>query len=104
MFLIFVKTVNFHIPQRITSEIVFQVKWTTYFAYGRALGVFMMLLLLALFLLFGVSSVLSNLWLTQWTEDPVLQNASLTNTSTYLEHRDLYVGVYGGFGVAQGIQ
>jgi len=63
----------------------------------------MVFLLLAIFLLFGVSSVLSSLWLTQWTEDPILQNASLTNTSVYLQHRDLYLGVYGGFGVLQGM-
>jgi len=62
----------------------------------------MMFVLLTLFLLFGVSSVLSSLWLTQWTEDPVLQNATLSNTSIYLQHRDLYLGVYGGFGVLQG--
>ena len=64
----------------------------------------MLFLLLAAFSLFGVSSVLSSLWLTKWTEDPVLQNASLTNTSIYLQHRDLYLGVYGGFGVLQGMQ
>jgi len=63
----------------------------------------MLFLLLVAFLLFGVSSVMSSLWLTQWTEDPVLQNASLTNTSIYLQHRDLYLGVYGGFGVLQGM-
>jgi len=64
----------------------------------------MMFLLMVAFLLFGISSVLSILWLTEWTEDPVLQNASLTNTSIYLHHRDLYLGVYGGFGVLQGMQ
>jgi len=63
----------------------------------------MLLLLVAIFLLFGISSVLSSLWLTQWTEDPVLQNASLINSSIYLQHRDLYLGVYGGFGVLQGM-
>jgi len=63
----------------------------------------MMILLLVTFLLFGVSSVLSSLWLTEWTEDPILQNATLTNTSLYLQHRDLYLGVYGGFGVLQGV-
>ena len=62
----------------------------------------MMFVLLALFLLFGVSSVLSSLWLTRWTEDSVLQNATLANTSIYVQHRDLYLGVYGGFGVMQG--
>jgi len=64
----------------------------------------MLCLLLAAFLLFGISSVLSSLWLSKWTEDAVLQNASLTNTSIYLQYRDLYVGVYGGFGVLQGMQ
>jgi len=63
----------------------------------------MLFLLLATFLLFGISSLLSNLWLTQWTEDPVLQNASLTNTSVYSQHRDLYLSVYGGIGVLQGV-
>jgi len=62
----------------------------------------MLFLLLVAFLLFGISSVLSSLWLTQWTEDSVLQNASLANTSVYLHHRDVYLGVYGGFGVLQG--
>ena len=37
----------------------------------------------------------SSIWLSQWTQ-------SAQNSSESVEKRDLYLGVYGAFGLAQG--
>ena len=78
------------------------MKWSVYFSYCRALGVRFVVLILTLFALFEVTTVFSSLWLTDWTDDRVLQNSSLANTTLFASKRDLYLGVYGGFGALQG--
>ena len=79
-----------------------KVKWSVYLTYGRALGLTMTLLIFGAYTLFEATSIISSLWLTKWTADPVLQNASVANTSSFLHLRDLYLGVYGGLGAVQG--
>ena len=79
-----------------------QVKWAVFFNYTRALGTINAILWMVCFLIFQAASVLSNLWLSAWTAEPILQNSSLVNTSEYIASRDLYLGVYGGLGAAQG--
>lgn len=81
---------------------VFQVKWSVYLSYCRALGLPFFLVILLLFGLFEATSVVSSLWLTDWTEDKTMQNSSLVNSTMFAYKRDLYLGVYGGFGVLQG--
>lgn len=82
--------------------VVLQVKWSVYLSYCRALGLSIFLIILLLFGLFEATSVVSNLWLTNWTEDKTMQNSSLANSSSFAHKRDLYLGVYGGFGILQG--
>ena len=79
-----------------------KVKWSVYLTYGRALGLTMTLLIFGACTLFQTTSVISSLWLTKLTADPVLQNASAANTSHLLHLRNLYLGVYGGLGAVQG--
>lgn len=78
-----------------------QVKWSVFLSYARALGFIMSFLLLASYLLFEASSMFSNIWLSEWTEDKDLQNMSLVNSTHYKNKMDLYLGVYGGFGLLQ---
>lgn len=47
--------------------------------------------------LFQVFSIGANFWLNLWT----IQNEKSNDTSSS-ETRDLYLGVYGGFGIGQG--
>ncbi len=73
--------------------------------YIKALGLIWSILLVLFFLLYQAASVMSNVWLSEWTEDPILKNDSIpTNSSTYVNKRDMYLGVYGGLGAMQGIQ
>ena len=71
-------------------------------AYARALGLIYAFLIVFFFLIFQVSSVFSNIWLSMWTSDTLLLNSTLVNSSIYAQTRDLYLGVYGGLGVSQG--
>jgi hypothetical protein len=79
------------------------VKWSVYLEYCRAAGISICLGVLLFHTLFEAASVLSSLWLTEWTEDETLQNSSIVNSSFYTFKRDLYLTVYGGFGVLQGV-
>ena len=54
------------------------------------------------FLIYQVASLCSNIWLSNWTEDPLLKKDSLSNTSKYTDRRDVYLGIYGSLGLLQG--
>ena len=73
-----------------------------YLSYCRALGLVTSLFIVALCGLFEAVTVVSSLWLTDWTEDKTLQNSSLVNSTLFANKRDRYLGVYGGFGILQG--
>ena len=73
-------------------------------AYFRAVGFKYVALLFILYGAFEVVVVYSNIWLTDWTSDPSLQNLTLwpAVSQERRSKNDLYVGVYAGLGVAQG--
>ena len=74
-----------------------------FFRYTQALGTIYVLLITFFFLLYQVASVLSSIWLSEWTEDPLLKNTSIAaNSSEYQNKQNMYLGVYGGLGGAQG--
>ena len=58
------------------------------------------------FLMYQIASVLSNLWLSAWTENDILKNETLRNESVfgniYDSTQNMYLGIYGGLGFAQG--
>ena len=58
--------------------------------------------LLLFFVLYQTASVLSSIYLSKWTEDPLLKNGSLANTTAYHNRQDLFLGIYGGLNGAQG--
>ena len=82
---------------------LFQVKFPVFLAYCRSLGGFNAPVLLMFYVAYQTSMIASNIWLSQWTEDPILKNATIfPNSSVYLHTRDKYLGVYGGLGSSQG--
>lgn len=70
--------------------------------YVSALGVWNAIALLSFFTMFQAASVGSNIWLSKWTDDPDINNATIVNTSYYGDLRNKYLGVYGGLGALQG--
>ena len=86
----------------LSSTVCWQVKMAVFVAYCKALGLCNAFMVLFFFLIYQVASVYSNIWLSSWTEDNLLKNDSLYNTSKYTDRRDLYLGIYGGLGLLQG--
>uniref|UniRef100_A0A3Q3DWN2 Multidrug resistance-associated protein 1 n=1 Tax=Hippocampus comes TaxID=109280 RepID=A0A3Q3DWN2_HIPCM len=70
------------------------VKLSVFWAYFKAIGVLICVALL-LFLAHNVLSLLSNYWLSLWTDDPVVNGTQ--------PQRQLRLGVYGALGLSQGV-
>lgn len=51
---------------------------------------------------FQGSYLASCVWLKFWSEDPLVLNSTLVNTTEYAEKRNMYLGVYGGLGGVEG--
>ena len=81
-----------------------QVKLSVFISYCKSLGLVLAVLLLLFFLLYQLASVASSVWLSQWTEDKILKNGSLINSTVYQKRQNLFLGIYGGLGAAQGKQ
>ncbi|XP_075224809.1 multidrug-Resistance like Protein 1 isoform X1 [Lycorma delicatula] len=73
------------------------VKWSVYKHYLNSIGLFLSVATIILNVIFQGFSIGSNLWLSAWSSDTSLNNASNIDTSK----RDLYLGVYAGLGVGQ---
>lgn len=69
------------------------VSWRVYVSYFKSIGLLMGLTSVGFNILSQVFSIMSSFWLTQWSGDP----ESATDTSK----RDLYMGVYGAYGLGQ---
>ncbi|XP_074651922.1 multidrug resistance-associated protein 1-like isoform X2 [Tubulanus polymorphus] len=79
-----------------------KVRWIVFLTYLKALQYRLILPSLVFFLGYQACALYSNVWLSMWTEDPILTNGTYaTNSSLYLSTRDLYLGVYGGLGAGQ---
>lgn len=79
-----------------------QVKWKVFMMYFRAIGMAASAIILAIFIVFQVSSVGANIWLSIWTNDKELANISLANTTEYQNRNYMFLGIYAAFGVVQG--
>ncbi|ESN96295.1 hypothetical protein HELRODRAFT_163344 [Helobdella robusta] len=82
------------------------VKLSVYWAYIKSLGVLLSSIFIFFFILFNVAALLSNFWLSKWTNDPIIRNASLINGSLPEDYKDkqmFYLGGYAGFGLLQAI-
>nr|XP_055195491.1 multidrug resistance-associated protein 1 isoform X2 [Nyctereutes procyonoides] len=72
-----------------------QVKLSVYWDYMRAIGLFISFLSIFLFLCNHVASLVSNYWLSLWTDDPIVNGTQ--------EHTKIRLSVYGALGISQGI-
>ncbi|XP_062841096.1 multidrug resistance-associated protein 1 [Trichomycterus rosablanca] len=72
-----------------------RVKLAVFWEYMKAIGVFLSVISIFLFLVHHVASLGSNYWLSLWTDDPVVNGTQPT--------RDMRLGVYGALGLSQGI-
>ena len=79
-----------------------QVSWKVYFKYFRAIGGLSTFFIFMLFIIYNAGGIVSNIWLSEWTDDPLLANSSQSNTSEYQNKNYLYLGVYAGLGIGQG--
>uniref|UniRef100_A0A8C0AK94 Multidrug resistance-associated protein 1 n=1 Tax=Bos mutus grunniens TaxID=30521 RepID=A0A8C0AK94_BOSMU len=72
-----------------------QVKLSVYWDYMKAIGLFISFLSIFLFLCNHVASLVSNYWLSLWTDDPIVNGTQ--------EHTQVRLSVYGALGISQGI-
>ena len=79
-----------------------QVSFSVYRLYAKSLGVALSCGMLVFFLLSQVASIYSNVWLSEWTSDPLLMNTTISNTSLFANRQNLYLSVYGALNGAQG--
>ena len=70
--------------------------------YFRAIGLGVSVIIFIMAAGYQGLSLFSSIWLSQWTDDDLLANRSLANTSAYQNQNSMYLGVYGGLGVGQG--
>ena len=80
----------------------FQVKWQIYIAIVRALGGLCFAVMTACYMMYHVTSVTANYWLSQWTDDLDYHNVTSLPPGTADDHSsDLYLAVYGVLGAGQ---
>ena len=71
--------------------------------YLSAIGGVFSIVIIGLFLIYNGAGVYSSIWLSQWTDDTYLKDSSNVNTTEYKNKNYMYLGVYAGLGVGQGI-
>ncbi|XP_048239437.1 multidrug resistance-associated protein 1-like [Haliotis rufescens] len=80
--------------------------WSLFLDYARAYGYWQMLLTVTSYCLYYILWLEGNIWLAQWTEDPLLKSVIdgvLTNGTTQEDIRKTnmqYLSVYSGLGLA----
>lgn len=74
-----------------------QVKLNVYTAYIRAVGIVLTIFIIFFFILYNASSIYSNVWLSEWSND-----ARNPNISRDVDQRNMRLGVYGALGILQG--
>lgn len=71
-----------------------QVKLSVYWDYMKAIGLFISFLSIFLFLCNHIAALVSNYWLSIWTDDPIVNGTQM--------HTEVRLGVYGALGILQG--
>lgn len=71
------------------------VKWDVYKHYLKSIGVFLSVATIILNVIFQGFAIGSNIWLSYWSVD--------TTAGTDTSVRNMYLGVYGAFGLCQGM-
>ncbi|XP_039632406.1 multidrug resistance-associated protein 1 isoform X1 [Polypterus senegalus] len=72
-----------------------KVKLSVFIEYMKAIGIFLSLISILLFLCNHTASLSSNYWLSLWVDDPVINGTQ--------QHTELRLGVYGILGLSQGV-
>ncbi|XP_048752627.2 ATP-binding cassette sub-family C member 3-like isoform X3 [Ostrea edulis] len=85
-----------------TTEIG-KVKWKQFMTYFRTIGLGYCVLLVILYSLNECLTLLGNIWLSRWTDDPVMKSAkATTNNNSSVQQRNIhFIGSYLGFGLGQ---
>ncbi|XP_062618978.1 multidrug resistance-associated protein 1-like isoform X2 [Saccostrea cucullata] len=79
-----------------------QVKWKRFMAYFRAMSLKYCILMVMLYGLGEGMTLLGNIWLSKWTEDPVFTLVNETIHDPDVQQRNTYfLGSYMGFGLGQ---
>lgn len=78
----------------------FQVKWTIYLSYIKAVGYFITCLFFSIYIFSSVLGVLANLWLADWSDHAKAKNITSVNNADDTNWR---LGVYASLGMSQGI-
>uniref|UniRef100_K1QJA3 Multidrug resistance-associated protein 1 n=1 Tax=Magallana gigas TaxID=29159 RepID=K1QJA3_MAGGI len=80
-----------------------KVKWKRVVTYFKAVGLKYCLLLMLLYEASEGLSLMGNIWLSRWTEDPILNAAvNVTQNHRELQQRNVYyLGCYVSFGIGQ---
>lgn len=73
-----------------------QVKFNVVLDYCKAVGPVLLCTAVLFCLFLALMQVGANIWLREWTDDPVYENASEARA-----HTNLRLGVYGAFGIGQ---
>lgn len=76
-----------------------KVKFSVYLKYLRAIGQLSIFFIILAYTINSVAFIGSNLWLSLWTSDSKIYNATNYPTS----QRNMRLGVYGALGAAQGV-
>ena len=70
--------------------------------YINAVGALVFLVMTVIFTAYQVSSTYSAIWLSMWTDDPLLTNTSMAGSSDYNDKNTMYLTIYALLGLAQG--
>ena len=78
------------------NYIIFQIQWSVIWNYVKAGGLKAFTFTILSHTLFIAAQVITNIWLSNWTNDPIVNG---TRDDGMVDYR---LAVYGGLGVLQG--
>ncbi|XP_041373545.1 multidrug resistance-associated protein 1-like isoform X2 [Gigantopelta aegis] len=78
-----------------------QVKLAVFLEYSKAVGGLATLCMFVLYAVYQGGTIGSSIWLSLWTDDALLANLSVVNTTDYQNTNDKYLGIYALIGLLQ---
>jgi hypothetical protein len=67
------------------------------------MGICLLISAAVFLVIFQGLGIYSNVWITHWTSNAYLRNASLVSTDTYYSYKTYYLGIYALIGILQGM-
>ncbi|KAL3875737.1 hypothetical protein ACJMK2_033658 [Sinanodonta woodiana] len=74
-----------------------RVKMSVFLSYLKSLGILVSIFSVLMFILYNGASIYSNIWLSDWSDDRIINGTVDEN------QRNMRLGVYGALGIAQGV-